>query len=129
MPGRRRSSGLATSGLELDISGGGVDLGIDGRDMAFDDLTRKRIGGHPYSESRLDLCQLLLRQAEIDEYRVDRLERHDRVALFKVLTKIYVTDPESAAKRCADVFFRDHRADVVGLSLCLFVLRVGIIVF
>ena len=53
----------------------------------------------------------LLRHAEVDVDRIERLQRHQRVAAGRVLTEVDVTDAEHAGERRADRLAVDGGAD------------------
>ena len=116
MPGRRRSSALATVAwirtLRVAVSTWGLMAVIFPSTISPAGASVVTRTGRP----RCDLRELLLRQEKVDENRVERLQRDDRVPRIEQLAEIDQADAEAAGKGARMVFFAIIGANVVGLG-------------
>ena len=77
--------------------------------MAGEAAARIGVHLHRHVLSDADLCQILLRQIEIDKHRIERLERDDGGAGGDVLAQIDLSHAELPGEGRADGFLVDHR--------------------
>ena len=86
-PGRRRPSALRERRLNAHVSRRGVDVRIDGRDLAGELLARIGVRGHGDGQPFAQVAEPLLRQRELDVHGIERLQRHDGTALVEKVAR------------------------------------------
>ena len=71
-----------------------IHHGVDGADSAVEHDVAEIAGGNANAAPQKCLMGLLLRNAEVDVDRVQRLQRHHRIATGHVLTEVDLPDAE-----------------------------------
>src|SRR5687768_3929427 len=112
-------------GLHGDVAGRLIDDRVDRGDPAGELEAAEFGGGNTHAASGADLSGILLRNAEVDVDRIERLQRHDRAPAGQVLTQVDGPDAEHARERCADRLAGDGGADLANLRLGLLLRRGG----
>src|SRR6266545_4690130 len=116
-------------GLNLNVARGLVDDRVQGRDRARRVGALDPLSGHADLSADSKLAQLLLRHGEVHVDRVERLERHDRIAGLQVLAEVDLADAENPGKRRPDRLAPDRGLRLPRLRDRLLVLGRGLVVF
>ena len=103
--------------LHLEAARSLVDPRLDRGDRAVKIAIAERLDADLDRHPDAHVAELLLRQHEVHEDRVERLERHDARAGRQVIAEIHLANSELARERRADHLLRDPRALRVDLRL------------
>src|SRR5690606_18471454 len=125
--GTQRVGPFGQAGAHLDVARLGVEGGLDGADGAFGERRAPAffVGAHHHPE--LHLIEVPLRQAEIDEGRLRRLERGALRAGREVLSEVDLADAELAAERRPDHLAGDLGFDGGNVSAQALVRRLVVV--
>ena len=99
MPGRSRPAALSTVACTRTLRVEASTSGLIAVILPVDRVARDRVPRQPHREAFLEAVDLLLGDVEVDEDRVERLERDDRVARLEALAQVDEADAELARRR------------------------------
>ena len=105
--GEQPPVGIGERRAHLDVAAGKVHLGVDGGNLAGKARARISIHRRRRRLSDLEMRKRLLRDIEVDQDGIERLQRHHRGAGGQVLALVNLANPQSPCEGCLDGFLID----------------------
>jgi hypothetical protein len=98
---------IGQRGLHRDVARGGIDLGIDRGHRGFKLLVGEGVHRDGDLAAQRERGQLALRHVEIDEDRIELLQRQQGCPAGDKLSDIDLPDAHAAGERCAHMLLGD----------------------